>query len=97
MLAGVSIVSFVLAPLRLISARLVGKGCCANEDDRKAMHTTTRVRQRLVTGVALSAELNIESPGDREDAPEWISPASGDKWWRIASFAPQNATARVSP
>jgi hypothetical protein len=93
----VSRVSLVLAPLRLISARLVRKGCCANEDDRKALQTTSTIRQRLRTGTALGTKLNIESPGDREDALERIFLTSCDKKWRIASFPINNQTARGFP
>jgi len=57
---GVSRVSLVLAALRVLSPRLVAKGCCAKEDDRKAMQTST-VRQRLRAGVELNIiELNIQ-------------------------------------
>ena len=87
----------VLAPLRLISARLVSTGCCANEDDRKALHTTSSVRQTLRTGIARGVELNIESPWDRESAPERILSTSCDKKWRIASFPINNQTASGFP
>jgi hypothetical protein len=42
-------------------------------------------------------ELNIESPGDRENAPERIFPTSCDKKWRIASFPFNNKTAMGFP
>jgi transposase-like protein len=55
-LEGVSRVSLVFAPLRALSPRLVGKGDCANEDDSKAMHTTSRVRQSLRASAVLNNE-----------------------------------------
>src|SRR6266478_9067800 len=82
-LVGVSKVSLVLAPLRVLSTRLVGMGCCANEEDRKALQTMSSVRQRLPTGIAQDSELNLESQGNREDREERNFPTSCDKWPRI--------------
>src|ERR1700732_1058793 len=61
------------------------------------MHTTTGIRKRSRTGVARGVELNIESPGDREDAAERIFPTSCDKKRRIASFPLNNKTRQGFP
>ena len=58
-LRGVSKVSLVLAPLRVLSPRLVGTGVtCASEDDSKAMQTTNTVRQKLRRGNSLDVAGN---------------------------------------
>src|SRR5208282_1174282 len=104
-LAGVSIVSLVLAPSRALSPRLVVKQLgghinWANEDDSKAMETTSRVRQRLRASFAVSGDqqvdLEIEPSTDREIVPERMVARSCEKEWGIALFlSKQNG--RVSP
>src|SRR5580700_274200 len=92
-LNGASKVSFVLAPSRAISPRLVRKaqlgaqGCtCANADDSNEMQTTSRVmqnRRRIAAAVVV-----IESSLNPGAAPWRLRSRGCDTKWHISWVPP---------
>src|ERR1700692_4087996 len=91
-LEGVSRVSFVLAPARALSPRLVRSDTCAEENDNKTMQMTSRVKQKLRAGVKPKIERSI-----REAALEPAFSTCCDTKWRIALLPPKYDGQRSTP
>jgi hypothetical protein len=91
-LLGVSSVSFGLALLRLLSARPVVNGCCANEGDRKEMQASSaKQRSRATVGPDRPHVVARDKCGASDRG--FVCP---DKNWRISLFL-QKSIARLTP